>query len=67
MAVAVAASLPTMLIAGEGSRLVAGCEILQKRWRVPRELWRVCVSVQDYRELNARDDIDAVFVTTPDA
>ena len=52
---------------GEGSRLVAGCDILQKALDEFRENHGADVFLcKDYRELIARDDIDAVFVTTPD-
>ena len=52
---------------GQGSRLVAGCDILQKALDDFRENHgEDAFLCNDYRELIARDDIDAVFVTTPD-
>ena len=52
---------------GQGSRLVAGCDIRPEALTAFRAFCGddafVC---EDYRELLARTDIDAVFVTTPD-
>jgi predicted dehydrogenase len=56
---------------GEGSRVVLGCdndsveaETAQRRFR--EKFGEELPIVTDYRELLDRDDIDAVFVTTPD-
>jgi predicted dehydrogenase len=52
---------------GEGSRLVAGCDIVPAALASFREFAGDDVfTCEDYRELLDRDDIDAVFVTTPD-
>ncbi|MBT7162907.1 MAG: Gfo/Idh/MocA family oxidoreductase, partial [Victivallales bacterium] len=52
---------------GEGSRLVAGCDIVPAALESFREFAGDDVfTCEDYRELLDRDDIDAVFVTTPD-
>lgn len=52
---------------GEGSRLVAGCDIVPAALEAFKERCGEDVFVcEDYRDLLARDDIDAVFVTTPD-
>jgi len=52
---------------GEGSRLVAGCDIVPAALEAFRKFAGDDVfTCEDYRELLDRDDIDAVFVTTPD-
>lgn len=52
---------------GEGSRLVAGCDIDPKALKNFREAYGEDVFVcRDYLELLDRNDIDAVFVSTPD-
>jgi len=51
----------------EGVRLVAGADIVDETLKVFREKYGPDVLVtKDYRELLAREDIDAVFVTSPD-
>ncbi|MDX9978982.1 MAG: Gfo/Idh/MocA family oxidoreductase [Lentisphaeria bacterium] len=52
---------------GQGSRLVAGCDIVPAALDAFREFAGNDVfTCRDYRDLLARADIDAVFVTTPD-
>lgn len=52
---------------GEGSRLVAGVDNNEKTLeKFKRDLGDDVFTTRDYRELLAREDIDAVFVTTPD-
>lgn len=52
---------------GKGSRLVAGCDIRPEALKEFREFCGPDAFVcRDYRELLARPDLDAVFVTTPD-
>jgi predicted dehydrogenase len=51
----------------EGARLVAGCDVVPQALERFRKAYGPDVFVtNDYRELLARPDIDAVFVTTPD-
>jgi len=51
----------------DGVRLVAGCDIRREALDAFREKYGPEVFLtEDYRELLARDEIDAVFVTTPD-
>lgn len=52
---------------GEGSRLVAGADVNPQALEKFREKVGAEVFVtDDYRELLKRDDIDAVFITSPD-
>jgi len=52
---------------GEGSRLVAGCDVREDALAAFKDQVGADAFVtQDYRELLDRDDVDAVFVTTPD-
>ena len=52
---------------GEGSRLVAGADIAPTELEKFKEDYGPEVLVtKDYREILAREDIDAVFVTSPD-
>ena len=52
---------------GEGSRLVAGADTRDKALEEFRDFCGPDAMVtRDYREVLARDDVDAVFVTTPD-
>jgi len=52
---------------GEGSRLVAGCDVRDEALAEFREKFGADTFVtQDYREVLDRGDVDAVFVTTPD-
>ena len=52
---------------GKGSRLVAGCDIRPEALRAFQDACGTDTLVcSDYRELLDQDDIDAVFVTTPD-
>ncbi|MFW6159332.1 MAG: Gfo/Idh/MocA family protein, partial [Planctomycetota bacterium] len=56
---------------GDGSRLVLGCDVDDRAIARAKERFRERFGddlpiVRDYRELLDRDDIDAVFVTTPD-
>ncbi|MEO7141987.1 MAG: Gfo/Idh/MocA family oxidoreductase [Bryobacteraceae bacterium] len=46
-------------------KIVAVCDVYAKRKRVAAERHK-CEGYQDYRELLARNDIDAVVVATPD-
>ena len=52
---------------GQGSRLVAGCDIRPEALKDFKDSCGQDAFVcRDYRELLARPDIDAIFVTTPD-
>jgi len=52
---------------GEGSRLVAGSDVRPEALEKFKEVAGPDAFVtSDYRELLAREDIDAVFITTPD-
>jgi predicted dehydrogenase len=46
-------------------RIVAVCDVYEKRKRAQAELYK-CTGYLDYRELIARPDIDAVIIATPD-
>jgi len=51
----------------EGVRLAAANDIVQESLdHFAEQYGRDCFLTTDYRELVARDDIDAVFITTPD-
>lgn len=47
-------------------RVVAVCDLDANRLEAARKRFKDCAGYGDYRELLARSDIDAVFVTTPD-
>ena len=52
---------------GDGSRVVACCDVVPAVFDRCRELYGPGVfCTEDYRDLLARDDVDAVFVTSPD-
>ena len=52
---------------GEGSRLVAGADISPKALATFREKYGEDVfTTDDYRQVLAREDVEAVFITTPD-
>src|SRR5215472_3824789 len=46
-------------------QIVAICDVYEKRKRIAAEKYN-CKGYLDYRELLARDDIDAVIIATPD-
>jgi predicted dehydrogenase len=46
-------------------QIVAVCDVWEKRKRIAAEKYN-CKGYLDYRELLARDDIDAVIIATPD-
>jgi len=48
-----------------GVRVAAVCDVWQRRVRENKEFFR-CDGYLDYRELLARNDIDAVLIATPD-
>lgn len=50
----------------DGVRLVAGADPQQKFLDTFREKYTPDFVTQDYRELLARDDVDAVFICSPD-
>ena len=51
----------------EGSRLVAGADPQRKFLDTFTEKYKPDFVTTDYRELLARDDVDAVFICSPDA
>lgn len=50
----------------QGSRLIAGADTNDRRLREFDEALHPELVTQDYRELLAREDVDAVFICTPD-
>ena len=52
---------------GKGSKLVAGADVKPEALEnFKKEVGEDVFTTDDYRELLKRDDIDAVFVTSPD-